>query len=217
MSDKGYLKRELRNLLKSMDYIADNYLYKTKARRKYIETFFRIYQQLGLLWEFLGLQCRHWDGYKKKGDKFICKICGKIKGLEERYYLLPVRGDKIIGKMIRPGESNKTLPTRKEAEIVNDKIIFHGAKLKVEVYKSYVSRLGKEKINIAADRMVTLNEGGLVIDISKYITGIRIKKVKGAQVYGGFVWELSKPILKKAPVILSYTKGNKLAEIELLT
>lgn len=77
--------------------------------------------------------------------------------------------------------------------------------------------MGKEKINIAADRMVTLDENGLVIDISKYITRIRIKRIKNTQVYGGFVWELPKRILKRTPIILSYTKSGKLAEIELLT
>lgn len=212
-----YLKKELRNLFKTMDYIADKYLCKTRVRRKDIEMFYRIYQQLGLLWKFLGLQCGHWDGYKKKEERFLCKICGRVKGIEERHYLLPVKGEKVIGKMVRPGQSNKTLPAKKDAEIVNDKIVFHGAKLKVEVFKSYISRLGKEKINIAADRMVTLDENGLVIDISKYITGIRMKRIKNTQAYGGFVWELPKRILKRTPIILSYTKTGKLAEIELLT
>lgn len=131
--NKMYLKKDLRNLFKTMDYIADKYLCKTRIRRKDIEIFYRIYQQLGLLWEFLGLQCGHWDGYKKKEDKYLCKICGRVKGIEERHYLLPVKGEKVIGKMVRPGQSNKTFPAKKDAEIVNDKIAFHGAKLKVEV------------------------------------------------------------------------------------
>lgn len=219
MIDRKYFRKELKNLFKTMDYIADKYLYKHETRRKDkdFETFFRIYQQLGLLWDFLGLECGHWEGYKKKGDNYLCKICGKVKGGEDRYYLLPVAGKKVIGKMVRPGKSSKSLPTKKEAEIVNDKIIFHGAKLKVEVFKSYISKLGKEKINIAADRIVRLDEGGLDIDIGKYITGIRIKKAKGNYKYGGFVWELPKRILKKAPIMLSYNKGGKLAEVELLT
>jgi len=213
------LRKELKKLFKSMDYVSDKYLYKTKTSKKETELGFDIYQQLGLLWEFLSLQCRHRDGYKKKGDKFLCKICGKVKGIKEEYYLLPVNGGKVIGRMVKPGKNNLRKLSKKEAEIVNDTIKFHGAKLNIAVFKEYVSKFGKldKEINIAADRVVTLEENGLVIDISEYITGIKTKRFKeNGQIYGGFLWELPKKILRKMPIILSYDKSGKLAEIELI-
>lgn len=215
--NKEYLKKELKNLFKSMDYIADTYLYKSKKRKKDIDRFFEIYQQLGLLWSFYGLQCRHWDGYKKSKNNAICKICGKVKGIQDDHYLLPIKGKKVIGKMVRPGKDYTDKATKKEAEIVNDTISFHGARLNVSVYNGYVSSLSGNRINIAADRAVTLDENGLFIDLSKYIMGIKIKKIKkGVPIFGGFLGEIPKRILKKIPIILSYTKNGKLAEIELL-
>lgn len=217
--DKQNLKKELRALFKSMDYIADKYLAKRKVTKKNLSVFWNIYQQLGLLWEFLGLQCKHWDGYRKKSDKFLCKICGKVKGVEERYYLLPAAGVKVIGRMIRPGKAKSKKLSKKEAEIVNDTIKFHGAKLNVSVFNEYISRLseiGKE-INIAADRVVTLTENGLTIEISNYIAAMKIKtSEKSGAVFGGFVWELPKKLLKKMPIILSYNKKGRLVEIEYL-
>jgi len=109
--------------------------------------------------------------------------------------------------------------SKKEAEIVNDTIKFHGAKLNVAVFKEYASKFGKldKEINVAADRVVTLEENGLVVDISEYITGIKTKRFKeGGRIYGGFLWELPKKILRKMPIILSYDKSGKLAEIELI-
>lgn len=215
----GNLKKELKRLFKSMDYIADEYLCRRKISQKDITMFYSIYQQLGCLWEFLSLQCKHADGYKKKDNKFLCKICGQAKDTKQHYYLLPILGKKIIGRMVKPRKDNLEKLSRKEAEIVNDTIKFYGAKLNVSVFSSYPSRLGKtgDKMNIAADRMVTLEENGLIIDISKYITGIRIKKmIKQGPICGGFLWELPKKILKKMPIILSCDKNGKLAEIELL-
>ncbi|PIZ16758.1 hypothetical protein COY52_06230 [Candidatus Desantisbacteria bacterium CG_4_10_14_0_8_um_filter_48_22] len=217
--NKKELKVEIAKLFKSMDYVADRYLSKTKINKKKSELGYNIYQQLGLLWEFLSLQCKHWDGYKKKGDKFLCKICRKVKGIKEKYYLLPVNGGKVIGRMVKPGKDNLRKLSKKEAEIVNDTIKFHGAKLNVAVFKEYASKFGKldKEINVAADRVVTLEENGLVVDISEYITGIKTKRFKeGGRIYGGFLWELPKKILRKMPIILSYDKSGKLAEIELI-
>jgi len=73
--EKKRLKRELKSLFRSMDYISDNYLNKEGINDKELEVFANIYQQLGMAWEFLGLQCRHWDGYRKTRDKKeVCKI-----------------------------------------------------------------------------------------------------------------------------------------------
>lgn len=97
--NKDNLKKELNKVFRSMNYVADNYLSKRKITLKKARVFYAIYQQLGLLWEFLGCLCKHWNGYKKKDDKFLCKICGKVKGTKESYYLLPVIREKVIGRM----------------------------------------------------------------------------------------------------------------------
>lgn len=94
--NKENLKKELNKLFKAMDNIADNYLSKRNVSLKKAEVFRAIYQQLGLLWEFLGCLCKHWDGYKKKGDQLLCKICGKVKGTKGSYYIFPVTGKKSL-------------------------------------------------------------------------------------------------------------------------
>ena len=60
---KNELKSELKRLFKSMDFINTHYLNSPDADTKESEIFFGIYQQLGIAWEFLGLQCEHWEGY----------------------------------------------------------------------------------------------------------------------------------------------------------
>jgi hypothetical protein len=142
-----------------------------------------------------------------------------VKETKENYYLLPVIGEKIIGRMVRPGKDKLKKLSKKEAEIVNDTIKFHGAKLNVSVFNGYISRLDKigKEINIAADRVVALEENSLIIELSKYIASMKIRgREKQMSVYGGFLWELPKKILKKMPIILSYNKHGKLVEIELL-
>lgn len=95
---KDLVKEELKKLFKSLDFISKNFLNKKGISKKELNIFYNIYQQLGLAWEYLGLQCKHWDGYKKtKEADMCCKICGKIKGVDESYYMLPAKGLKIIG------------------------------------------------------------------------------------------------------------------------
>ncbi len=107
--EKKRLKKELKSLFKSMDYISDNYLNKEGINDKELEVFANIYQQLGMAWEFLGLQCGHWDGYKKTRDrKEVCKICGKVRDVDETYILMPVKGRKKIGRKKTP-DSKKTV------------------------------------------------------------------------------------------------------------
>ena len=58
--------------------------------------FAEIYQQLGLAWEFLALQCAHKSGWRKvREEKFACKICGTIRGAKEHWLLLPRDENKI--------------------------------------------------------------------------------------------------------------------------
>ena len=120
-----------------MDFVSDNFLNKESISKDKLEIYFNIYQQLGMAWEFLGLECKHWDGYKKIRDKKeACKICGKIKGVKDTYYLLPEKGLKKIGTKLKPN-SKKTFKRKKEAQIIDDTIGFHGALLNVDVHNSY--------------------------------------------------------------------------------
>lgn len=82
-----------------MDFISEKFLADEKAAGKNFQLYFNIYQQLGLAWEFLGLQCWHWDGYRKtRYKKEVCKICGKVKGIENDYYLSPKNKQEMRGK-----------------------------------------------------------------------------------------------------------------------
>ena len=92
---KKEIKKQLNALFESMDFVSKNFLDSEKMARKEFYLFFNIYQQLGLAWEFLGLQCKHWDGYKKTKDKEeTCKICGKVKGIDNFHILLPKKAPK---------------------------------------------------------------------------------------------------------------------------
>lgn len=79
--DRDRIKKELRKLFRSMDFVNNKFLNKKNIDKKEFQNFFNIYQQLGLAWEFLGAQCKHWDGYKVVRDKKTCRICGKIKNV----------------------------------------------------------------------------------------------------------------------------------------
>ena len=49
-------------------------------RGQQAERFAELYQQLGMLWEFLALQCRHTEGRRKAREgKLACKRCGTIR------------------------------------------------------------------------------------------------------------------------------------------
>ena len=85
MAGKDKIKKEFRRLFKSMDFVSNNFLNKENISKGNLRIYFDIYQQLGLAWEFLGLQCKHWDGYKKvKGRKMACRICGKVKDADNK-------------------------------------------------------------------------------------------------------------------------------------
>ena len=51
-----------------MDFVSKNFLEKEDNSEKDLRIFFDIYQQLGLAWEFLSLECKHREGYKKTTD-----------------------------------------------------------------------------------------------------------------------------------------------------
>lgn len=112
--EKEHVKRELKKLFKSMDFISKRFTGDEESGTKDFQIYFNIYQQLGLAWEFLGLQCRHWDEYRRTKDKVeVCKICGKVKSVDESYYLLPNDDQKTIGRKLMP-KSKKTFENKKD-------------------------------------------------------------------------------------------------------
>lgn len=220
-SNKNKLKKEFKSLFKSMDFVSNNFLNKEKINKSNFRIYFNIYQQLGIAWEFLGLQCKHWDGYKKvKDEKEVCKICGKVKGVDEFYYLIPKKGPKKIGRKSKPN-SKKIFNNKQRAEILNDTINFHGALLNVDVHNSYKSNLleGKDEVNIAAERIVMLKERGIKCHIDQHLIDIELnnagKKI-GKKKYGSFPWEIKKKKLRNFPVIFDFDENYRLLGLSIL-
>lgn len=219
---KKRIKKELKRLFKSMDFISNNFLYKKDSRKANLQIYCNIYQQLGLAWEFLGMQCKHWDGYKKiKNGQKVCRVCGKLKDASNFYYLIPEKGFKEIGKMLKPN-SKKIFNNKVEAEVLNDTIKFHGALLNIDVNNPYKSNLlkGKNEINIASERTALLRERGIKCYIDSHLVSIELPN-KGREIgrekYGGFAWEIKREKLKNFPVIFDFDENYKLLGLSILT
>jgi len=216
---KKELKKQLSDLFKSMDFVNKNFLDSEKLGKKEFHMFFNIYQQLGLAWEFLGLQCRHWDGYQKTKDKEeTCKICGKVKGVNDFYILLPQKGPKKLGAKVKPN-SKKTFEIKKDAEIVNDTIDFYGALVNVDVHNSYKSSVLGKGINIAAERIVTVKEENVECHIDERVIHIRLRdrdRKPGGKRYGGFPWEIKKKDLRHFPVIFDFNEKYRFLGLTIL-
>lgn len=221
--NKGQVKKEVKQqmnaLFKSMDFVSKNFLNNEKITKKELQVFFNIYQQLGLAWEYLGLQCSHWDGYKRTRDeKEACKICGKIRGTDDFYILLPKKGVKKLGVKVNPN-SKKTFKNKKDAEIVNDTINFYGAVVNVDVHHSYKSNLFDNRINMAAERIVNVKEDNIECHINNHLIHIRLcdreKKSKGKK-YGGFPWEIKKENLRHFPVIFDFDEKYRFLGLTIL-
>jgi hypothetical protein len=203
-----------------MDFVSRHPALKRRSAeaRRYAE----IYQDLGLAWEFLALQCKHAGGWRKLRDgKFACKICGYIRGVQESWVLLPREGAKKIGRRTVPG-SGYTFPNRKAATLVNDTIDFHGTKLNVEVLNEHRSTsrwLRGRDWTIAADRMVRLTEGGTEIRFDSYIIGVTLKQHRRGEMppYSHFVSELPRKFLKKFPVMLQFDKRGRFTGLLIFT
>jgi hypothetical protein len=219
-TEKGRLRKEFKGLFENMDFVCDNYLNKEGVAKKEQKRFADIYQQLGQVWEFLALQCKHWDGYKKTREKKeVCRICGTVKGAEESHILLPAKGSKKIGRAVNPN-SRKTFPNKKEAGIIKDSIRFHGALIDVDVHNAYKSNLFKEhEINIAAERNVALKERGVGYTIGKHRIDVDVEKPKkkgSKPPYGNFAFELRKKDLKHFPVIFKFDDDFKFLGLTIL-
>jgi len=77
---KAQLKTELKQVFRALDFVSKhlNTRHSPKATQ---HSYFNVYQSLGIAWDFLGLQCRHWDGFKRNREgKELCRICAKVKG-----------------------------------------------------------------------------------------------------------------------------------------
>jgi hypothetical protein len=209
---KKELKKQLKALFKSMDFVSNNFLDSEKVGKKEFQRFFNIYQQLGLTWEFLGLQCKHWDGYRKTRDmKQACKICGKVKGVDDSYILLSKNGPKKLGVKLKPN-SKKTFETKKDAEIVNDMVDFHGASVNVDVHNSYKSTVVGKGINISAERIVDVREDNVACSIDQDLIHIKLSekdRKPGKKRYGGFPWEIRRKDLMHFPVLFNFDEKHK--------
>jgi hypothetical protein len=182
--------------------------------------YFNIYQGLGLAWEFLSFQCKHWDGYKRNKDgQELCRICGKVKDIRDQYCLLPADGAKRIGARVVPN-SNRVFANKKKAQLVHDEILFHGAALDADIHNSYKSTLfGKRReITVAKDRTITLRENGVKCSVDQYVIDVKVEARTGTRKppYGGFPWELSKEQLKHFPVIFRFDDRHKFLGLTIL-
>ena len=204
------LQRDLRRVLRSMDFVSRHPALKqdTAEARRFAE----IYQQLGLAWEFLALQCKHRGGWRKLRDgKSACKLCGHIRRVKEPWLLLLRDGKKTIGRRALPN-AKRTFPTRKAATVVHDTIDFHGAKLNVEVLNLHRSRLFRSKeILCAAERMVRLEEGGVECRLDGHTISVEWRRHKRGEMppYSHFVSELPRKFLKKFPVMLQFDQRRR--------
>jgi hypothetical protein len=216
---KEEVKKQLNALFKSMDFVNNNFLDNEKMDKREFQVFFNIYQQLGLAWEFLGLQCKHWDGYKKTRDKKeACKICGKVKGADGFHILLPKKGPKKLGVKLKPN-SKKTFETQKDAEIVNDTIDFYGALVNVDVHNSYKSSTFGKGINMAAERIVNIKENNVECHIDNHLIHIGLHdkdRRPGGKRYGGFPWEIRRKDLKHFPVIFDFDEKYRFLGLTIL-
>jgi len=211
-STDASLKHDLRRLFRSMDFVARHPALKrdTAEARRFAE----IYQQLGLAWEFLALQCSHRGGWRKLRDgQSACKVCGLVRGTKEQWLLLPRDGKKTVGRRVQPN-SKRTFPNRKAATVVNDTIDFHGAKLNVEVLNPHRSGprwFRKHDWTIAADRLVRLEEGGIDVRFDSHLVTVELRKHRRGEMppYSHFVWELPRQLLKKFPMMLQFDKRRR--------
>ena len=213
---KSSLTRELKRLFRSMSFVARHP--SLNRRGPQAERFADIYQQLGMLWEFLALQCRHTEGWRKTRErKLACKLCGTIRGVTERWVLLPRDGKKTIGRKLFPN-SAETFPNEKAATIVDDTIDFHGATVNVDVHNSYRSRLfqsSKLDVSIAAERIVRVEEGDIECWLDTHLAKLTLRKHKRGErpPYGAFVFELPKCALKRFPLLVEYDARGELVGV----
>lgn len=219
MDQKKFVKRQMNAILKRMDFVSNNFPCKEKEAGKDFQIYFDIYQQLGLAWKFLGLQCKHWEGYGKTRDnKEACRICGKVKGTEDAFVLLSSKGMKRLGVKAKPN-SKETFATNKDARIINDAVNFHGASINVDVHNAYKSQIFDKGITMAAERIVSVREDNIECHIDQHLVHVRLNdadKKSGKKKYGGFPWELARKNLKHFPLIFHFDEKHRMLGLTIL-
>jgi hypothetical protein len=211
---RAQLKTDLKQVFRALDF-AGKHLNGRRPLKATQNSYIGVYQSLGLAWEFFCLKCKHWDGYKRTRDgKLACRICGTIKGVRERYFLLTANGAKALGKRTKPS-SKKTFANKIKAQVVHDRILFHGASVEVDVHNSYKSNLfgAGHAITVAAERSVTPAESGIKCRVDNHVVDVKLEDRSMAKTkkprYGGFPSELSKKALKQFPVIFRFDEDYK--------
>ena len=206
------LSQEFRRLYRTMTFVSRHPA--LSRRGKPAERFAEVYQQLGMLWEFLALQCGHAEGWRKTREgTSVCKTCGTVRNAAERWLLLPHHGRKVVGRRLFPN-SRETFPNKRAASIVDDRIDFHGTKLAVSVHNAYRSRLFRregQEITIAADRIVRLHEDGIECWLDTHLVEIKVRKRMRSEppAYHAFVSELPKRVLKRFPLLVGYNQKGE--------
>ncbi len=210
---KQRLKREIAAVMRSMDFVSEHPSLAKGGRGREAVLYSGIYQQLALAWDHLALQCRHWDGFRKKrGGARCCPVCGLVEGVEEPWLLLSRRGTKSIGQRTRP-TSAETFASKKAATVLDDAIVFHGATLQVEVANPYRSDLFRDlPITVVAHRTVTLFEDGFECGIDEHMVRLRTepRRPKAEPPFGAFLSELPRKTLKSFPVMVEYDRRGRL-------
>ncbi len=210
------LARELKRLSRSMTFLSRHpSLEQDNAEGKRLA---EIYQQLGMLWEFLSLQCSHWKGWRKVGDgKLACRQCGTIQGVREEWILLPRKGKKTIGRKRFPN-SKETFSNKRAAKIIEDAIDFHGAFVNVSVHNSYRSRVLRHSnldVAIAADRVVRLQEDEIEFWVDTHLAKLTMRRRKRGEhpPYGAFLSELPKRALERFPILIEHDERGELVGV----
>jgi hypothetical protein len=204
-----------------MDFVADR-MKRRRLPEREAERLYETYQMLGRAWEFIGLRCDHGAGYRRFRDGTKgCRICGKVPGSPETHLLLPVKGPKTIGRLVRPA-GRRVFPNRRKALLLDDAIRFHGADLRVEVHHAYRrrSRLSKTPVTIAEERSVRLRERGLECWIDRRLIHIDLYGGRGKKRpkrYGAMPFELPRRLARKFPVIFRYDERDRLVALTILT
>ncbi len=195
-----------------MDFVAEHPALEDGRRSLAAARLAETYQLLGLAWEFLALQCRHTQGFRRTRDgKRVCRTCGTVAGTEKRWILLPRCGQKTIGRRTVPS-STEVLPNRRTAQLIDDAIRFHGTQLRVDVHNAHRTSLFRSRnVSAAAERIVTLEEDGVVCGLDGHMAHLRfVPRRRGAEPpFGAFVFELPRRVLKRFPVMLEYDRRGR--------
>jgi hypothetical protein len=211
-SKRHFVTTKMHKLERCLDFalaLSEDHRLSISERGKALD----IYTMLSYAWSFIGAQCKHWNGFKRKrSGKLYCNICGKPKGSPVDDYVLTAGSAKKIGRYLR--EPKKNFDKKSDAILVDDSIEFHGAKLHVKINGSYPHRLLGITGRMAADRRCELFDEGYVAEISRYSVGFRTPSEKANdKQFMANLEELPKRVLKRFPLIVHFNKHFEITEL----